>query len=287
MVRGRLRSAPATQQEAESSLLQWTTKDPRTAAAAMEAPRSVRAVLGEAGQLTPDAADMLSALPPGTEVQIEVIEPLERPPGALAHALMLGSVAACAAVVAIFALLGGGWSWTGFRGNGTLWSWLSLLMTPLAAAWLPIRLALGGHRLPSWWRRLWSAVAVVFALTIVLGYTLEWSWTGFGDEALWDWLHLLLFPIVLLALPEWFQRGAPFGPVGLAIAVPTMLAWTLIIVGGYGWGWRWTGFTGNTFRDWLALLIAPFLLPAACRWFHVHWQQRMRWRESLSAQHRS
>jgi hypothetical protein len=36
----------------------------------------------------------------------------------------------------------------------------------------------------------------------------------------------------------------------------------------------WTGFTGNTFRDWLSLMIAPFLLPAACRWFHIHWAQR-------------
>ena len=47
-------------------------------------------------------------------------------------------------------------------------------------------------------------------------------------------------------------------------------AWSLLIVGGYHWGWGWTGFTGNTFRNWLDLLIAPFLLPTACRWFHVY-----------------
>jgi hypothetical protein len=44
--------------------------------------------------------------------------------------------------------------------------------------------------------------------------------------------------------------------------------------GGYYGRWSWTGFTGNTFRDWLSLMIAPFLLPAACRWFHIHWAQR-------------
>jgi hypothetical protein len=52
------------------------------------------------------------------------------------------------------------------------------------------------------------------------------------------------------------------------------VAFVLVIAGGYGGHWYWTGFQGNTFRDWLDLLIAPFLLPAACRWFQVTWAQR-------------
>lgn len=258
-----------------------TNELPRRAAAAPRGPRSLRGVVDEAGRLTAAGEPALASLPPGTEVRIEVIDPLQRPPAEAGYAVMLALVLACAASIAVLALLGRSWTWTGFKGNGTLWSWLSLVMTPLAAAWLPIRLALTGRVLPPWWRHLWSAVAALFALTIVLGYTLDWGWTGFGGEALWDWLHLLLFPIVLLMLPEWFQRGAPVGGAGLAIGVPALVLFALVIVGGYGWGWHWTGFTGNTFRDWLALLIAPFLLPAACRWFHVHWQQRIDWRQSL------
>ena len=255
---------------------QTVINEPRRAAAV---PRSVRGVVGEEGRLQAEAARVLASLPPGTEVQIEVIDGHGQPPATFAHTLMVTAVLAAAAVVAALALLGDGWTWTGFRGNGTLWSWLSLLMTPIAAAWVPIRLALGSRPLPRWMPRLLWALAAAFALTVVLGYTLSWRWTGFGREALWDWLHLLLFPAVLLVLPDWFQRGAPFGPAAVALAIPAALAFALVIVGGYSWGWRWTGFTGNTFRDWLALLIAPFLLPAACRWFHVHWQQRVRWRE--------
>lgn len=263
---------------------QTATNELPDGAEAPPAAWSVRGVVGEAGQLTSDASTVLASLPPGTEVRIDVLDretpppPEVRPPAEVGYAVMLGLVVVCASSVAVLALFGRTWTWTGFEGNGTLWSWLSLLMTPLAAAWLPIRLALTGRALPTWWKHMWAGVAAVFAVTIVLGYALNWSWTGFGDEALWDWLHLLLFPVVLLLLPEWFQRGAPLGTAGLAIAVPAMVAFALVIVGGYGWGWRWTGFTGNTFRDWLALLIAPFLLPAACRWFHVHWQHRIQWR---------
>jgi hypothetical protein len=38
------------------------------------------------------------------------------------------------------------------------------------------------------------------------------------------------------------------------------------VVAGYALDWRWTGFRGNTFWDWLHLLLVPFLLPAAVTW---------------------
>ena len=44
----------------------------------------------------------------------------------------------------------------------------------------------------------------------------------------------------------------------------------VLIIGGYDWGWTWTGFTGNTFRDWLDLMIAPFLIPAAAKIVHAY-----------------
>jgi hypothetical protein len=31
--------------------------------------------------------------------------------------------------------------------------------------------------------------------------------------------------------------------------------------------WAWTGFEGNTMRDWLQLLVVPFVLPATLAWF--------------------
>jgi len=40
-----------------------------------------------------------------------------------------------------------------------------------------------------------------------------------------------------------------------------------VVIGGYRLHWAWTGFEGNTFRDWLSLLIVPFLLPASLAWF--------------------
>jgi hypothetical protein len=50
-----------------------------------------------------------------------------------------------------------------------------------------------------------------------------------------------------------------------------LTAWALTIVGGYAWGWSWTGYQGNTLWDWLGLLLLPLLvptvlLPAALRW---------------------
>src|SRR4051794_25100402 len=35
----------------------------------------------------------------------------------------------------------------------------------------------------------------------------SWRWTGFqNNNKLWDWLHLLLLPVVLTALPLWRAR---------------------------------------------------------------------------------
>ena len=44
------------------------------------------------------------------------------------------------------------------------------------------------------------------------------------------------------------------------------IALGLLVIGGYAFDWAWTGFQGNTFWDWLHLLLVPFLLPAAVTW---------------------
>jgi hypothetical protein len=40
-------------------------------------------------------------------------------------------------------------------------------------------------------------VALANITAIVGGYALGWAWTGFGRQRLWDWLDLLIVPIVL------------------------------------------------------------------------------------------
>jgi len=48
--------------------------------------------------------------------------------------------------------------------------------------------------------------------TIVLGYVLEWDWTGlvkdkaYTKRTLWDWLQLLIIPAVLAGVGLWFNR---------------------------------------------------------------------------------
>ena len=36
-----------------------------------------------------------------------------------------------------------------------------------------------------------------FARRVLGGYLGRWSWTGFTGNTLWDWLHLLLLPLLL------------------------------------------------------------------------------------------
>jgi len=116
--------------------------------------------------------------------------------------------------------------------------------------------------------RLVAASGVVaFAVTIVGGEWLGWTWTGFADNnTVWDWLHLLVLPAVLTAAPvvtstrrsarvEWrFLLGA----VAIAFAV--------LLVGGYELGWMWTGFDGRTLWDWLELLVLPAAVTAFSIW---------------------
>lgn len=87
------------------------------------------------------------------------------------------------------------WGWTGFSGN-RLWDWLELLALPLAVALVPLVDDI---------RRGWTARHTLIAgaglagfIAIVIGgYAGDWRWTGFQGNTLWDWLHLLLLPLLL------------------------------------------------------------------------------------------
>ena len=93
------------------------------------------------------------------------------------------------------------WAWTGFTGN-TLWDWLSLALLPLVIAtstlWRPP---------PRWAARhvvLLTVGAGVALVVVRAGYLVPWAWTGFTGNTAWDWIKLLLLPLLLptLVLPR-------------------------------------------------------------------------------------
>jgi hypothetical protein len=86
------------------------------------------------------------------------------------------------------------WSWTGFTGN-TLWDWLTLALLPVVIAastlWRP----------PRPWRTEHILVLIIAgfdAVALVLaGYLVPWRWTGFTGNTAWDWIKLLMLPVLI------------------------------------------------------------------------------------------
>ena len=180
--------------------------------------------------------------------------------------LRLGLAAAAAAI-----LVGGyqeHWSWTGISGNtATLWDWISLLLLPITVATLPIWLS-KRHRLTTGRKAAGFAVLAVFVGVAVGGYLVPWGWTGFEGNALWDWINLLLLPLVVATFPIWPQIRTELRMHHRLLLGLVLVGFAVAVVGGYAWGWSWTGFRGNTLWDWLHLLVLPLafptlLLPAA------------------------
>src|SRR5919106_2784525 len=62
-----------------------------------------------------------------------------------------------------------------------------------------------------WWKDNWPvlalvALAVVIATITGLGYGLGWAWTGLATKSAWDWLQLLIIPVLLALGAFWFNR---------------------------------------------------------------------------------
>jgi len=168
-------------------------------------------------------------------------------------------------IIFVLATVGRSWSWTGFSGNENVWEWLQLLAQPVAlvlvlvqmlAPLSPRRLAVG-----------LGVAGAILAVLLVGGYALHWQWTGFDEYRLWDWLRLLVLPVMLVLLPVWLKAGAEIGRTARWILAAVAVTMAAMFVGGYALHWAWTGCAGKTFRDWLTLLIAPFALPIAGKWF--------------------
>jgi hypothetical protein len=100
-------------------------------------------------------------------------------------------------VVVVYGGYGQHWSWTGINGQtATLWDWLHLLRLPIAAVLLPLWLR---HRptMGSVMKGVSAGLGVLFVVLVIAGYTVPWAWTGFAGNTLWDWLHLLLLPLLV------------------------------------------------------------------------------------------
>jgi uncharacterized membrane protein len=167
---------------------------------------------------------------------------------------------AVALVVLLIGGYAGDWAWTGFSDNDTLWDWLELLLLPIVIATLPIWLhdrELMDPRV----RRGFAIGGVVFVVIVICGYAVPWDWTGFSDNRLWDWLGLLLLPLVLVTVGSWEKLRPQVVRkhiVGVSFLLSVLVA---VVILGYVAPWEWTGFTGNTLWDWIQLVAVPLLLP--------------------------
>lgn len=65
-----------------------------------------------------------------------------------------------------------------------------------------------GAKLRSWWKQIKRplevaviiislVIVIVLIIVVILGYLLKWGWTGLSQRGLWDWLQLLIIPLVL------------------------------------------------------------------------------------------
>jgi hypothetical protein len=86
-------------------------------------------------------------------------------------------------------------SWTGFSGN-TLWNWLTLIVLPVALisvrAWPSSRREIRNTHIA-----VFSVLGAAWIVTLIGGYASTWKWTGYQGNTLWDWLSLLLAPLVI------------------------------------------------------------------------------------------
>lgn len=117
-----------------------------------------------------------------------------------------GALALCGFVALVLAGYLVPMEWTGFTGN-TLWDWLSLALLPLVIAtgslWHP------PERLTPRALALVCLGSVVLLGLVAAGYLVPWEWTGFTGNTAWDWLQLLLLPVLLpvVVLPGLVERG--------------------------------------------------------------------------------
>ena len=173
-----------------------------------------------------------------------------------------------AAAALVAALWGGyirGWQWTGFRVNGQLWDWLTLLLLPVVLGTIPLWIQdkeyIGKGR-----RVIYAVAITAWTGLVIAGYLIPLNWTGFRDQTLWGWLNLLVLPAAIttvMALTSTRARRpeACLRPYQKAVIAALATGWIVTVMGGYALRWRWTGYPGHTLWDWLGMLL-PLVFPA-------------------------
>jgi hypothetical protein len=169
------------------------------------------------------------------------------------------AAAALAAIVFIVGSYAGHWSWTGLMNNGQVWDWMQLLFLPVALGTFPLWLRFSGDMSPTRRKTLGAAV-VIFVAFVLAGYLVPLRWTGFRGHTLWNWLTLIVLPVTITTATVWPTTGRRLRRVYRVAAEVLGGAWVVTLIGGYGLGWAWTGYPGNTLWDWVQLLLAPIAI---------------------------
>ena len=113
-------------------------------------------------------------------------------------------------------------------------------------------------------------VAAVSLVVLWGGYSRGWQWTGFGENGqVWDWLTLLLLPVVLGTIPLWIQYKRFIGKGRRVIYAVVAVAWTGFVIAGYLLPITWTGFSGQKLWNWLGLLVLPAAVTTAMTLFDM------------------
>ncbi|HET9999619.1 MAG TPA: hypothetical protein VFQ36_01915 [Ktedonobacteraceae bacterium] len=116
------------------------------------------------------------------------------------------------------------WNWTGFKNNDTVWDYLQLLLLPVTLAAVPIWFMAEENQQRIWLAQLKIALLIIAVVLVVLfigTYAYNWQWTGFHDHGrLWDWLGLVLVPIVVAVLPIWYSIRHSTSSDGTSAAQP-------------------------------------------------------------------
>ena len=108
--------------------------------------------------------------------------------------------------------------------------------------------------------------ALILIALIALGVTLwggygsdDWTWTGYENAQLWDWLHVLLLPIAFGVVAH-LAGAKELGLWRPVVGFTCLGLFIALVVAGYTIPWDWTGFVGNTVWDWLELALLPLTL---------------------------
>jgi hypothetical protein len=104
-------------------------------------------------------------------------------------------------------------------------------------------------------------LVVAGLVALVGGYAGPWKWTGFeANGQVWDWLNLLLLPVVIGTIPLWIQDREYIDTGRRIIYSAFIVAFTGFVIAGYLVPISWTGFSGQKLWNWIELLVLPAAL---------------------------